>query len=234
MASKVLKKEYNMYMTEQSKEHNKESEINALQQKQSAWDAKRKEIDYIGDRVGRGIDEGIKETVVAFNMNGINTTGSCEGHLDHGWATPWVQFEAQDRPELRFVGEAEIFQKAAATHGIPVEDIKTMETDEAAKVFFEADDEAAQNGETEEYQTWRTKSDEAAHKIIQLLDEFYIDRDTPPETKIYALPFEEGLWRILSGDMLEHRSQDTERLLYTRREEMLAFTDFLRDKYFSS
>lgn len=54
----------------------------------------RAKIDKMTDKVGRGIDEGIKEGVVIFNLLGLKTTQSCEGHYgqeEQGFPTPWIQ-----------------------------------------------------------------------------------------------------------------------------------------------
>ena len=51
--------------------------------------------DYVAqlkDPVGNPMDPGIIEAVVALNLLGVTTTGSCEGHLDHGLAAPWIDF----------------------------------------------------------------------------------------------------------------------------------------------
>jgi hypothetical protein len=37
------------------------------------------------------IEKNIKELVKALNAHGIATTGSCEGHMDHGSPAPWVK-----------------------------------------------------------------------------------------------------------------------------------------------
>ncbi len=42
------------------------------------------------DKLGMKIDEGIFNTVLALNALGIPTSGSCEGHLEHGEPYPWV------------------------------------------------------------------------------------------------------------------------------------------------
>ena len=42
------------------------------------------------DRLGRPIDHGIHDTVIALNLLGFPTTASCEGHDDHGTPAPWV------------------------------------------------------------------------------------------------------------------------------------------------
>lgn len=47
-------------------------------------------MDSIGDGLGMGIDEGIKDTVAAFQVNGISTTASCEGHATRHRTSPWI------------------------------------------------------------------------------------------------------------------------------------------------
>ena len=71
-------------------------------QKEIEWENKRKEIEGWGDRLGKGIDEKVKDTVVAFNLLEIPTSSSCEGHLDHGTLAPWIEIETPDRPAERF------------------------------------------------------------------------------------------------------------------------------------
>jgi hypothetical protein len=46
------------------------------------------------------IDKGILETVVALNALDIPTSGSCEGHLDHGLPYPWVDIESENTIQL--------------------------------------------------------------------------------------------------------------------------------------
>jgi hypothetical protein len=41
----------------------------------------RREVDTIADGLGKGVDEGIKESVVAFMAHELPTSDSCEGHL---------------------------------------------------------------------------------------------------------------------------------------------------------
>jgi hypothetical protein len=48
----------------------------------------------VTDRLGKKIDAGILETVVVFNMLGITTFASCEGHTDWGLPYPWIDVEA--------------------------------------------------------------------------------------------------------------------------------------------
>ncbi len=52
-----------------------------------------------------GIDKKIEKTVMALNKRGIRTTGSCEGHADHGSPSPWISISA--RPEIDTEGVLE-------------------------------------------------------------------------------------------------------------------------------
>ncbi|MBI4709205.1 MAG: hypothetical protein HY764_03320 [Candidatus Portnoybacteria bacterium] len=74
---------------ESSKENIKESE------KEIKWRQAEQEIEGIGDKRRKGIDEGIKFTVVSLRVNGFGTTASCEGHLDRGLPWPWVDVESK-------------------------------------------------------------------------------------------------------------------------------------------
>ena len=64
----------------------------------------REEIESITDGLGKGIDPGIKESVVAFKLDDFPTNQSCEGHSDEGLPFPWVEVgypypkEGKDNP----------------------------------------------------------------------------------------------------------------------------------------
>lgn len=51
----------------------------------------------VTDKLGKPIDDGIFDTVVALNLLGIVTTASCEGHIGWGVPHPWIDIE----PELQ-------------------------------------------------------------------------------------------------------------------------------------
>jgi hypothetical protein len=53
------------------------------------WDLERQMSRTI-DSLGKHIDTGIMDVVVALNASDIHTTASCEGHLDWGTPYPWV------------------------------------------------------------------------------------------------------------------------------------------------
>lgn len=66
--------------------------------KEILWDKNRAEVDKIADKLGKGIDEKIKEAVVAFRVYGFITSQSCEGHICEvnekcrtGVPFPWIE-----------------------------------------------------------------------------------------------------------------------------------------------
>jgi len=50
----------------------------------------KQEVDSLTDKLDEPVDEHIKCLVVALRYLDFNTSASCEGHLDHGFAYPWV------------------------------------------------------------------------------------------------------------------------------------------------
>ncbi len=50
----------------------------------------RKEVELIVDKLGKPIEENIKELVIGLRFCGIETEQSCEGHSDRGASYPWV------------------------------------------------------------------------------------------------------------------------------------------------
>ena len=59
-------------------------------QKKKKWDDMSKKVDKVIDKLGMGIDKGIKKIVIVLNLLGFMTDGSCEGHIKWGRIHPWV------------------------------------------------------------------------------------------------------------------------------------------------
>lgn len=200
----------------------------------------RHEVENIGDRIGRPIDAGIKETVVMFKANELPTSDSCEGHIDRGLPVPYVEVSAPNEPEERFVGQNESFEKAAKKYNITTEEAKTSKIDEA---YWEAMKECSQNEETEEYKKWNKENEKLLTNGHNLLEEFYKERQVEPDVK---LQIEEGVGgfrihnggedyqpiienaREFSGEEKKVRAEKLEKY----RPEMKEFTNFLKEKYF--
>lgn len=69
--------------------------------KSQVWDRLYNLFGRVTDGLGKEIDQGIKETVVALNMARIRTKASCEGHLHWGKAYPWIDIECPQADALQ-------------------------------------------------------------------------------------------------------------------------------------
>jgi hypothetical protein len=80
------------------------------------WDETAEKFHKVTDKIGRPIDDGIFDIVVALNMLGVPTKMSCEGHLDHGLPYPWIDVSL---PPPKFPIEIRIYGKASFIEVIP-------------------------------------------------------------------------------------------------------------------
>ncbi|HEY1351171.1 MAG TPA: hypothetical protein VGF67_16245 [Ktedonobacteraceae bacterium] len=60
----------------------------------ATWNETIHKFSSVTDKLGKEIDRGIFETVVALNLLGVSTIASCEGHLNWGVPYPWIDIEA--------------------------------------------------------------------------------------------------------------------------------------------
>ena len=209
-------------------------------EKQLAWENKLKELDEVGDLLGNGLDEHIKDIVAAFNLNGFNTNQSCEGHDNSGLGAPGVSIEAPDEPEERYVGEKEVYQDVAERYGITFEDVKRANNEAA---WVEAIELSSKNEETSECQDWKKENTKLRKKAEELVEAFYKNR-TISDTAM-RLEFENigggGTFRVHNGgedyldvrEMTEAQKSGLAERLPKYREEMEAFGKFLKDKFFN-
>ena len=56
----------------------------------------------VTDALGRGIDPGIKEAVRLFNLAGLETVASCEGHPGRALPGAWIDFTLDSLDTLEF------------------------------------------------------------------------------------------------------------------------------------
>jgi len=230
-----------MFQENQEPNLQSESQEPPKSEKEILWDQKNQEINEIADKLGKGIDFSIKETVIALDLLGFPLDQSCEGHFDSGVSASWIRLEASNRPKERFIGEKEIFQKAADRYNITIEQITQSEN---FRVWSEAFLECKQKGETEEYRKWRESNKPFIERMEQLLEEFYRGRDVSESVrlKIYGI---DGAFELLNGgedyrpakkaweSMSDTERQALQERLKTYQQEMQDFGKFLKDKFFA-
>lgn len=64
-----------------------------MRQLDEAWIRGEREVAELTDGLNHPVDGGIRPLVTALRALGLPTIGSCEGHVDHGYPFPWVQFQ---------------------------------------------------------------------------------------------------------------------------------------------
>lgn len=98
------------------------------------WQELEKTAAVTVDGLGQHLDEGIKEVVIGLWAQGIPTLASCEGHIDWGLATPWVDIGEDLSKELqgKIQGDAEntpeeLFRKYPQLKSLRDRNIQTQE-----------------------------------------------------------------------------------------------------------
>ncbi len=198
----------------------------------------RRNVETLADSLGKGIDEGIKETIAVFNVLDIPTSQSCEGHPDResGGPYPWVRVEAEEEPAERFVGETEAFENTALQHGVLLETLKRGEPED---LYWGVRKQISVNEETPAFQEWTKKNIELQGKVQAFLDAFYRGRAVSDDTKLKIDEGVGGVFHVRSdepaelaiilGEITPEEFSNVVGKLTARQEEMRAFTDFLRD-----
>ena len=215
-------------------------------EKEARLQTLRREIDSWGDGLGYRMDERIKDAVAIFNVMGLTTSASCEGHYDEeGFPAPWIDVQALDEPKWRFEHEEEIYEKVARKYKIPVEDVLRMRNKKAWKLAVRLSD---REEETAEFKKWHEENEKLFMKMESLLQEFYIARNILDEVRIVADKYD-AIFRVHNGGKFFIFSADEERLkeelteedrkripevLRTCQAEMNLFVEFLKTKYFST
>lgn len=195
------------------------------EQRLANWQVMESYFRSIIDPEGTSIDEGILEGVVALNLLGINTEQSCEGHLEQGYSYPWIDIAAADTDETQvLVEQARHVAKAAAMKrhaGAP-----PAEQEAAAASLREIRKKITEL-------TYKPNLEEI-RKFLPLLDEFYSDRSVLPEQRLIIHFMEDGIGTLQPQGAKFQELHDTEQkqqALESYRQEMTAFSSFLKAKY---
>ncbi|GCE50644.1 hypothetical protein EI42_06402 [Thermosporothrix hazakensis] len=205
---------------------------------QGNWNALVAKFSRVTDRLGRGIDPGIFETVVVFNGLGLRTVSSCEGHLDddRGLLFPCIDIDA---PEVDSVLQE---MKRLEGEVAPVEQkIKEMKSKNADRCTIEAEFVTIDPI----YHTMRELREQARRlqarqreKLIHYLTLFYEGRSVPMDRRL-ILTVKTMLGRTRLGSQAMEDFYVTapyeiqKQKLKEAQQEMQAFTQFLKQIYFS-
>jgi len=233
-----LDKNFGAVGSEKAEELTPESE---QQRKQEKWDETIKNLENTTDRMGRPIDKGIKEAVIAFMANDFPTQSSCEGHVEKRSGkrikiSPYIDVGVEE-PKSRFIGEGQIREKIASKHGVDAQD---LERNEGARNDFWEYIGTNNPQETPEYIAARKANQKMEQEARYLLDDFY--GETPSENRKVRIPktlTDDGSFRVTTTP--KKGSKDKIGLFQIRgakkelRQEQSDFSDFakfMKDRYF--
>jgi excisionase family DNA binding protein len=160
----------------------------------------------VTDRLEMPIDLGILDVVVAMNAMNLYTTASCEGHLDHGAAYPWVDVSRK---------EAEVLAQkiAEAMYEGKREEPETQQMMKQHRHFLL----------------------QAECDLVEQLNAFYQHYPFVYDRHLSISRFSNGMPRLESygGEMQEFRPENERATkLKEYQQEMHAFGDFLKRRFF--
>lgn len=224
-----------------------ESPIDPIEEKMKIWDEKMDQM-LKPDVYGYVLDEKIRETVVALNLLGINTTQSDQGNHSH---SPWIQFEAPI-PKNYYQGEADLRYKVLdekkVSPEVMDENSKHFNRSTQVDILVASRDEIMKSGGkyTPELLKYFEDTQKMVEKAQSLIDEYYsIEKNLQNEgTKVevsyryddpkypaylHRLPF-------LQVSVSEHSKSEEERkiIVAQTQEELLRFTEYLKKKFFEN
>ncbi len=176
--------------------------------KMQAWQALQERFSRVVDRIGERIDLGIMDAVVSCNATGLYTTASCEGHLDHGLAYPWIDVSCEEAEDLAH-------RIAVLLHTGKREDAETKRL----------------------MQEHRYLLLQGEQRLVAQLHSFYQSRPFDYDRHLSIWSFGNGKPRLQShGAEYQQFRDDAEKTqkLKEYQGEMAAFASFLKERFFAS
>lgn len=173
------------------------------------------------DTLGMPVDPGIFETVVVFNLLGLHTFQSCEGHLDHGCPYPWVTIIDEEQERLfnrRWLAVCQLEDQA-----------KEAGTQEAYDRYLAADVQLR-------LVMARSEMESSFYKrLTSLLDAFYLHSVTPDPSRLVVRRFKSSSRYRIEPGFVEALESIPETLkghyLARGQAEMQAFTISLKRQW---
>jgi hypothetical protein len=185
--------------------------------KHQQWTEVAEQAGTITDALGKPIDRGIFDAVVALNLLGFATVQSCEGHSEHGTRAPYIDIVPTDTDELHDQLDA-----MRVTHASELDD------DNESDVHRDYD---RLSHDIEQ------RTLEEQERVVSLLSSFYEHHRTSYLNMLTAATPVFGMLRIQSiGAELQRVAAPELSAARLRgfQDEMQAFTAFLKQTYFAS
>jgi hypothetical protein len=204
---------------------------------QYEWDSFVERFSQVKDALGKPIDPEIFETVIALNALGMSTVTSCGGYLDkqRGLIMPWVDIDPLDADLSELIQEeTQLVGRSRQIH----QKMKHLREEQAGTTEIQS----VQIEANEIYQRLRMVQDrmrlmrsELRTQLTGYLTEFYQSRHVAFDRRLILSGM--GRTRLQSQGAFDFHANAPESVqlqkLAEYREEMQAFTDFLKKIYYS-
>lgn len=202
-------------------------------EKEKHWTHLKSKADRIVDGLGKKIDPGIKESVIALWALGFKTSSSCQGHLDHGRLAPWI--DIGEKIPKRSLKNASIKEKILLQTKRFLMIVSLLLLDKFYKGL--AIDLFVPRKNRKKTRALEKRNLKEQMRLMKLLDEFNKDRKISDDVRLILEPMGRyGACLISRGARFQpiRSKNEQEEKLKQYKKEMIAFTDFLKKKYFET
>lgn len=176
----------------------------------------RTQLQNTKDKLGKTIDEKIFDTILYLNAHGLNTSASCEGHLDRGLAFPWVDFSSSDEKKKENLNNV-----SDELRGLLVETKNNYNNKDVISKKRQQDEILAEISQN---------NYEQIKKLIDLLGAFYKSRKTTADMRLIVIDRATDFRLQPQGGILQKNRPENEReeYLIKYQKELSAFTLFVK------
>ena len=214
-----------------------ESADKDLQAKTEKWEKALEDIKSVVDGLGLGLDPSVRELVVAINLNGIITDGSCGGHTRGVHIRgPFLMGTAENMPKFRRVGEKEIVEELMSRYKISRMG-NIFLNKKAEREYY---DKTRGLKETKEYKDWYNKNIPLIRDVQNILDEFNQQNDDKkfplylsPIYPGYRIEVKTGNFPKLTSNSNEAKRKKAKHIVLESQKVFEKFRDFLKTRYFN-
>lgn len=209
-------------------------------EKEEQWRKVAEHFQRVTDGLGRPIDPPIFETVVALNVLDIPTTMSCGGHIDdgRGLLLPWVDIRASHPQGDKLQKKIRKLNKRADKLRRKGERQQKNGSSWLAVKATEKELNATYRKIHPLRRQLRLLQCDTRARLVQLLTQFYEGRQVPFDQRLILQVGGDGHTRLShqgGEDFYLNSPYELQRQkLETYREEMQAFTHFLKGVYYQS
>lgn len=221
-----------------------------MKSKEELWQAEQETVNNLADRIGRHTEKGARDAVIALRLLGVNATYAQTGSAEWN-RIPYIEVISLEGLKIEQTLKDKRHRLLSLEQQLLYEEYWKLlmedtweETNvaERGRRLTEINEQLnsfAKPNEGELKETYKQileANDIEAQKAVDLLDEFYVNRDTSEDARLNLHSYYLNYARIQStNDEIFEKMDQSQKEHYIElfQDEMNAFTDFLKDKFFN-